>query len=104
MGVVAFSTAPDDPVAIPVGVALAVGTADPIFFLPKMTLSAELVSVVEIDLVTTFQSEEVTFLLMVTGGTSGRALPVVKLDVTVGKVEPIVELLLEWLPQYRHQH
>ena len=96
MGIVAFSTAPDDPFAIPVGVALAMGTADPIFFLPKVTLSAELIGVVEIDLVTTFQGEEVTFLLVVAGGTGRRSLPVVKLDIAVGKVEPIVELLLKW--------
>lgn len=96
MGIVAFSAAPDDPVTIPVGVTLAVGTADPIFFLPKMTLSAELIGVVEIDLVTTFQGEEVTFLFMMAGGTSELSLPVVKLDVAVGKTETIVDLLLEW--------
>ena len=47
-------TIADDPLADPVGDALAVGTAHPIFFLSEVALAAHLIAVIHINFQTGF--------------------------------------------------
>ena len=56
-----------DPFAGPIGDTLAVGTADPVFFLPEMTLSAHLVAVIHVYFRSGFGHQKITLILFMTG-------------------------------------
>lgn len=94
MWIVAFGAAPDHPVAVPVIVPFAVGPADPVFLLPEMTLTAELVGMVKIDLVAPLEGQEVTLLFMVTGGAGELLLTMTEIDSAVGQLEAVIDLRL----------
>lgn len=66
MGIVTRRAVPDDALAGPVGDALAVGTAHPVFFLPEMALAAHLVTVIHIDFRTLLGHQKITLILFVT--------------------------------------
>ena len=72
MRIVTGHTVFDDPLAGPVGDTLAVGTADPVFFLSEMTLRAQLVAVVHIHIDTRFGFQKITFLPIMTRKTGKR--------------------------------
>ena len=59
-------TALDDPLAGPVGNALAVGTARPVFFLSEMALAAQLVAVIHIHSDTRLGFQRIALLLVMT--------------------------------------
>ena len=54
MGIVTGRTVLNDPFARPVGQALAVGAAGPVFFLSEMALAAQLIAVIHINFDTCF--------------------------------------------------
>ena len=63
MGVMTGGTVLNDPFAGPVGNALAVGTAHPIFFLSEMALTAELVAVIHVHFHAPFGFQKISFIL-----------------------------------------
>ena len=67
MRVMTGCTVFDDPLARPVGDALAVGATGPILFLPEMALAAHLVAVIHIYLRSLFGYQKITFISFVAG-------------------------------------
>ena len=66
MGIVTGRTVFDDPLSGPVGDALAVCPAHPIFFLSEMALAAQLVAVIHVHFHTPFGLKEITRILFMT--------------------------------------
>ena len=70
MGIVAGGAVFNHPFACPPGDPFAVRTADPVFFLPEMTLAAQLVTVVHTHLGSFFGDQYIAIVLVVAGKTA----------------------------------
>jgi len=72
MGIVTAGAVFNHPLAGPVRDALAVGTTDPVFFLPEVALSAELIGMIHIHFHALFGLQKIAFRFVVTAVTGQR--------------------------------